>query len=76
MISFDFLQVSRSNNKFLLFCNILAKFMPADQPQQPMMMAPPPQMQMPVQQVAPAAPAQLIQDFSSLTSFNRFANRN
>lgn len=35
--------------------------MPAEQPQQPMMMMPPQQMQ-PVQQVQPAAPVQLVQN--------------
>ncbi|XP_062542331.1 vesicle-associated membrane protein 2 isoform X2 [Armigeres subalbatus] len=52
---------------------IVAKFMPAEQPQQPMMMAPQiPMQQMPMQvqggQQAPAAPAALVQDISSLVS--------
>lgn len=53
---------------------IVAKFMPAEQPQQPMMMAPQiPMQQMPMQvqqaQPAPAAaPAALVQDIASLVS--------
>ncbi|XP_021697369.1 vesicle-associated membrane protein 2 isoform X2 [Aedes aegypti] len=47
---------------------IVAKFMPAEQPQQPMMMPPMQQMPMQVQQQVPAAPAALVQDLSSLVS--------
>uniref|UniRef100_U5EXV1 Putative n-synaptobrevin n=1 Tax=Corethrella appendiculata TaxID=1370023 RepID=U5EXV1_9DIPT len=50
---------------------IVAKFMPADQPQQQIMMAPP---QMPMQPMPapaqPGAPASLIADMSTLTRFN------
>lgn len=44
------------------------KFMPAEQPQQQMMMPPMQQMPMQVQQQVPAAPAALVQDPSSLVS--------
>ncbi|XP_062709450.1 vesicle-associated membrane protein 2 isoform X1 [Aedes albopictus] len=47
---------------------IVAKFMPAEQPQQQMMMPPMQQMPMQVQQQVPAAPAALVQDPSSLVS--------
>lgn len=54
---------------------IVAKFMPAEQPQQPMMMGQIPMQQMPMQvqqapvaPAAPAAPAALVQDVSSLVS--------
>lgn len=42
--------------------------MPAEQPQQQMMMPPMQQMPMQVQQQVPAAPAALVQDPSSLVS--------
>lgn len=53
---------------------IVAKFMPADQPQQPMMMAPGQMQQMPMNipvqsnQPAAAAPAAYVQDIASLVS--------
>lgn len=58
---------------FFFFENSLAKFMPAEQPQQPMMMMPQqPMQQMPMQvqggQAPAAAPAALVQDIASLVS--------
>ncbi|XP_053686734.1 vesicle-associated membrane protein 2-like [Sabethes cyaneus] len=55
---------------------LVLKFMPAEQPQQPMMMAPQiPMQQMPMQvqggQGAAAAPAGLVQDVASLVSSSR-----
>ncbi|EDS43861.1 conserved hypothetical protein [Culex quinquefasciatus] len=64
-------QAGKLKRKFWLQnLKVSTKFMPAEQPQQPMMMMPQqPMQQMPMQVQAPAAaPAALVQDIASLVS--------
>lgn len=57
---------NKTNIKISYQFELSAKFMPADQPQQPMMMMPPQQMQ-----PQPVAPVQLVQNSDNLL-MNRF----